>query len=206
MCRTGTFELIGSLVLTFQQQGSLLLAHETEDRPVHLGRSGRGFPSVARSQHIQCPQVLIVALGGYHSLTARYAGNDTRQFVAAADMSRKNGNNEAPRAVHIDYRRVGILIPYAVGDASYADTQCSDEHDRFEVGEMRLHEAAVRTHRLASFHFSFNIYDGIAQFSPDCFGYGKSRFGNNDNGCSDTLFHSNADSLSMRICSPAKIQ
>src|SRR3712207_7279018 len=58
VCRTGTFELIGSLVLTFQQQGSLLFAHEAEDRPVHLGRCR----SEEHTSELQSRQYLVCRL------------------------------------------------------------------------------------------------------------------------------------------------
>src|SRR5699024_5536871 len=99
----------------------------------------------------------IIALGGDDRFASGNSRNGPRQFVASSDVSGQYGDDEASCAVYVDYGGVGIFVTDAWGDASDTDTQCADEDDGSEVGEMFFYPTAVRRDLPASFYFPFGI-------------------------------------------------
>ena len=46
----------------------------------------------------------------------------------------------APRAVDVDHRRIGVLVPDQWSDATHTDTHSADEDPPFECGELLGYE------------------------------------------------------------------
>ena len=88
MVGLGTLQLARSLVLHFEEEGSLLPIGIESDGAIQPLGAGLRHPAIAAREEIQSPQACIIGLRADDGLGTEEGGEVTRQLVGTADVSR----------------------------------------------------------------------------------------------------------------------
>ena len=140
MVGLGALQLARSLVLHLEEEGGLLPIGIESDGAIQSLGAGLRHPAIAAREEIQSPQACIVGLRADDGLGTEEGSEVARQLVGTADVSREDGDDVAPRAVDVDHRWIGVLVPDQWSDATHTDTHSSDEDPPFECGELLGYE------------------------------------------------------------------
>ena len=145
----GALQIVRAAILHIEQQGGRLIADEEGDHIIHLCMRGDRAPVETSGQGVERPESGVVALRGDDGLAAGDGGHAPCPVVSPADVTRQDGDDEAPGAVDTEDGRVGVLILNKGGDAADADAHRADKDEEIVLPEVRGHELRIRGEGLA---------------------------------------------------------
>ena len=158
--RAGAFQIVGTRITHFQQQGGRFLLDECKDRAVHPGRGGLDLPAHAAVQDVESPEPFVVALGGHHGRSAGQGGEAARQVIGAADVAGNHRHDELAGTVDADYRRILVFVFQRGSDAADADAHGTDENHGLEILPVFFQKRGIRPDGGAAGDFVLRIDDG----------------------------------------------
>ena len=116
----------------------------------HAARCYFRAPVETSGQGVECPEAGVVALCGDDGLAAGDGGHAPCPVVSPTDVTRQDGDDEAPGAVDTEDGWIGVLILNKGGDAADADAHRADKDEEIILPEVRGHELRIRGEGLAA--------------------------------------------------------
>lgn len=127
------FQIVGSFVTDFQEQGCGSAVDKCKNAVVHVLNVTCHRPIETLLEGVECPKSSVVTLGGNDGVGIEDSGDLVGKVVGSTDVSGEDGDGVLTQCVNTHNGGVGMLVFDEWGDGADADAECSDEDEGIVV-------------------------------------------------------------------------